>query len=86
MFHDGDLMLDLGCAPGSWIQIACERIEDEGRVVGIDLMPVAIFMPVTRIGDRLLVVCVGDCVPPPLQRFTPCPRLPRLPCLVQLHQ
>ncbi|MEM9064315.1 MAG: RlmE family RNA methyltransferase [Planctomycetota bacterium] len=41
LFHDGDRVLDLGCAPGSWIQVACERIGDEGRVVGIDLLPVA---------------------------------------------
>jgi len=41
LFREGDRVLDLGCAPGSWIQVACERIGPEGRVVGIDLLPVA---------------------------------------------
>jgi 23S rRNA (uridine2552-2'-O)-methyltransferase len=34
----GSRIIDLGCAPGGWIQIALER--GAGRVVGIDLLPV----------------------------------------------
>lgn len=34
-------MLDLGCAPGSWLQVAAELAGPKGRVVGIDLNPVA---------------------------------------------
>ena len=36
----GDRVLDCGCAPGSWIQVAAERIGRKGVVVGIDLKPV----------------------------------------------
>lgn len=36
----GDLVLDCGCAPGSWMQVAAERIGPRGRVVGIDLKPI----------------------------------------------
>lgn len=40
-------VLDLGCAPGSWLQVLSERIGDKGRVVGIDLKRVAEPMPET---------------------------------------
>jgi 23S rRNA (uridine2552-2'-O)-methyltransferase len=36
----GGRVLDLGCAPGGWLQIAAERVGAKGRVVGIDLLPV----------------------------------------------
>jgi 23S rRNA (uridine2552-2'-O)-methyltransferase len=38
----GDAVLDLGCAPGSWLQVAAERIGDGGRVVGLDLQAVSV--------------------------------------------
>ena len=41
----GDRILDLGCAPGSWMQFAVEQTGESGRVVGIDLKPVAISLP-----------------------------------------
>ena len=40
----GDRVLDLGCAPGAWLQVAAERVGDPSRggvVVGLDLQPVA---------------------------------------------
>lgn len=40
-------VLDLGCAPGSWLQVLSERIGDKGRVVGIDLKRVTQPMPET---------------------------------------
>lgn len=36
----GDAVLDLGCAPGAWIQVALEHIGPGGVVVGVDLKPV----------------------------------------------
>jgi 23S rRNA (uridine2552-2'-O)-methyltransferase len=41
----GDAVLDLGCAPGSWMQVASELVGPAGRVVGIDLQDVAAGMP-----------------------------------------
>ena len=41
VLRPGDFVLDLGCAPGSWLQVAGERVGVKGRVVGIDLNPVA---------------------------------------------
>lgn len=39
----GQRLIDLGCAPGGWCQIAARRIgldNGKGRIVGIDLLPV----------------------------------------------
>lgn len=33
----GDNVLDVGCAPGGWSQVACELVGKEGLVVGVDL-------------------------------------------------
>ncbi|MEM9082188.1 MAG: RlmE family RNA methyltransferase [Planctomycetota bacterium] len=41
----GDRVLDLGCAPGSWLQAAAQITGPEGAVVGIDLQRVRLAMP-----------------------------------------
>lgn len=33
----GGRVLDLGCSPGAWLQVAAERVGQKGLVVGIDL-------------------------------------------------
>jgi 23S rRNA (uridine2552-2'-O)-methyltransferase len=38
LIRKGTLIVDLGCAPGGWVQIAQQR--GAGKVVGIDLLPV----------------------------------------------
>ncbi|KAK3937926.1 ribosomal RNA methyltransferase MRM2 [Diplogelasinospora grovesii] len=35
----GQVVVDLGYAPGSWSQVALERTKPDGRVLGIDLIP-----------------------------------------------
>ncbi len=35
-------VLDLGCAPGSWLQVAEKLVGQQGRVIGLDLKPVEI--------------------------------------------
>lgn len=37
----GDLVIDCGAAPGSWLQVASARVGSRGRVVGIDLKIIA---------------------------------------------
>lgn len=37
----GARVVDLGCAPGGWLQVACERVGPKGTVVGIDYLPTA---------------------------------------------
>jgi 23S rRNA (uridine2552-2'-O)-methyltransferase len=40
LFGPGARVLDLGCAPGAWLQVASEIVGPSGRVVGIDLQEV----------------------------------------------
>jgi 23S rRNA (uridine2552-2'-O)-methyltransferase len=37
IFKKGSIVLDLGAAPGGWSQVALEFMEEEGKLVGIDL-------------------------------------------------
>lgn len=41
----GAQVLDLGCAPGSWLLYTAELAGPKGRVVGIDIKPVDIRLP-----------------------------------------
>ncbi|MEM2841776.1 MAG: RlmE family RNA methyltransferase [Thermoproteota archaeon] len=36
----GDVIIDLGCYPGGWLQVASEHVGDEGFVLGVDRKPV----------------------------------------------
>ncbi|HYY65750.1 MAG TPA: RlmE family RNA methyltransferase [Nitrososphaeraceae archaeon] len=37
IFRQGDKVIDLGSAPGGWLQIAKEKVGTCGRVIGIDI-------------------------------------------------
>lgn len=37
LLRPGDRVLDLGAAPGSWMQYAAQRVGERGLVVGVDL-------------------------------------------------
>jgi 23S rRNA (uridine2552-2'-O)-methyltransferase len=37
IFKNGQRVLDLGCAPGSWFLYISEKIGDSGNVVGVDI-------------------------------------------------
>ncbi len=41
----GYRVLDLGCAPGSWLQFIAKKIGNEGKAVGIDLSPITVKLP-----------------------------------------
>jgi 23S rRNA (uridine2552-2'-O)-methyltransferase len=40
LLKKGSKVIDLGCAPGGWLQIATRLVGATGKVVGIDLKPV----------------------------------------------
>jgi 23S rRNA (uridine2552-2'-O)-methyltransferase len=42
LMRTGDKVLDLGCAPGSWLQVASRIVGPSGLVFGIDLQDVTI--------------------------------------------
>lgn len=41
----GDHVLDLGCAPGSWLMYAAESVGENGSAAGIDLKDVSVSLP-----------------------------------------
>lgn len=42
LFRKGDKVLDLGCAPGSWLFYVSNKVESQGKVVGIDIKDIKI--------------------------------------------
>ena len=44
IFRSGQNILDLGAAPGSWSQYACQKIGG-GKLLGIDLTPIKLSLP-----------------------------------------
>jgi 23S rRNA (uridine2552-2'-O)-methyltransferase len=38
LLKPGSALVDLGCAPGGWCQVALERMKGQGRIIGIDLL------------------------------------------------
>jgi 23S rRNA (uridine2552-2'-O)-methyltransferase len=55
----GARVLDLGCAPGSWLQYASQKAGPGARLVGLDRGPVEMALP----GTRLVVGDVRDIDP-----------------------
>ena len=48
----GQTVVDLGAAPGGWSQVAAEKVKPDGRVIAIDLLPIAPISGVTVVqGD-----------------------------------
>jgi 23S rRNA (uridine2552-2'-O)-methyltransferase len=45
LIKKGNKILDLGCAPGSWLLYAADLTGNTGHVIGIDLVPVKIHVP-----------------------------------------
>ncbi len=40
LFKPGMTVVDLGAAPGGWLQVVAERVGPKGKVVGVDLQPI----------------------------------------------
>jgi 23S rRNA (uridine2552-2'-O)-methyltransferase len=45
IFKNGQTILDLGAAPGSWSQFTSTRIGHSGRILGVDLSPMSVVLP-----------------------------------------
>ena len=39
LIREGDVILDVGCHPGGWAQVAVELAGEDGVVIGVDLEP-----------------------------------------------
>ena len=49
----GDVVIDLGAAPGGWSQVAKKLVEDSGAIIGIDLLPINPIKDVTFLKDDM---------------------------------
>lgn len=47
LLRAGMTVVDLGAAPGGWSQVAAEKVKPGGRVIAIDLLPIAPISGVT---------------------------------------
>ena len=45
LLRRGQHVIDLGCAPGSWLQYAAKKVLPEGSLTGVDLKEVKIQFP-----------------------------------------
>jgi len=43
IFKTGQFVVDLGAAPGGWIQVAAKLVGPSGKVIGVDLQPIEPF-------------------------------------------
>jgi 23S rRNA (uridine2552-2'-O)-methyltransferase len=57
-FKPGDLVVDLGAAPGGWLQIAAKSVAPNGKVIGVDLQPIEGFH------DPNIIFVQGDITSP----------------------
>lgn len=62
LLRRGDKVVDLGCWPGAWLQVAAEQVGREGRVVGVDLAETEPFEPAE--GRANVVALTGDLAQP----------------------
>jgi len=64
IFKNGQRVLDLGCAPGSWLKYAAQKAGKKGVVVGVDLKPVRIETEenVTTIEGDIFEREILDCI------------------------
>lgn len=45
IWKKGDTILDLGCAPGGWLQVLSKEVGPKGRIIGVDRLPLKIRIP-----------------------------------------
>lgn len=60
LLRRGGSVLDLGCFPGGWLQVAAEKVGPQGRVVGIDLKGIEDLSNAGRGDYNNVVALVGD--------------------------
>ncbi len=55
LIKPNSIVLDLGCAPGSWLQYVARRLQKQGAALGVDLTPVT-----EKFHDRIKTI-TEDC-------------------------
>jgi len=54
LIRRGDVVVDLGAAPGGWLQVAREAVGEKGLVLGVDVQPIE------KLPFENVVTLVGD--------------------------
>lgn len=54
---EGDIVVDLGAAPGGWLQAALKIVGNKGFVLGVDLNPIK---PINEVNAHLIVGDITD--------------------------
>jgi 23S rRNA (uridine2552-2'-O)-methyltransferase len=54
LIKPGDRVLDLGAAPGGWLQVSGRLVGRDGQVIGVDLQPIE------PVGEKSVTVLQGD--------------------------
>ena len=69
LIRSNDYVIDLGAAPGGWLQVASKIVEPNGKVIGVDLLPikeiednVVIFRDnIHRKGIEIEIIEINEC-------------------------
>ena len=60
----GDSVVDLGAAPGGWLQVAAQSVGQKGKVIGVDLQAIQPFQ------ERNITLLQGDITKPEIRQRT----------------
>lgn len=71
LLRRGSVVVDLGAAPGGWLQVARERVGDKGFVLGVDLHQIA-KLPHENI-DTLVADITDEATPEMIRKKLPRP-------------
>ena len=58
----GDKVVDLGAAPGGWLQVAAKIVGPSGKVIGVDIQPIQ------PLPERNIMLVTGDITSKEVQR------------------
>ena len=62
LIKPGDYIVDVGAAPGGWLQVVSKLIGEEGKVIGVDLQPME------RFREKNIYLLQGDITSEDTQR------------------
>ena len=62
LMRPGDVVVDLGAAPGGWLQVAAKFVGQSGKVIGIDLQPIE------RLREPNIICFQGDITSPEISQ------------------
>ena len=62
LMRPGDVVVDLGAAPGGWLQVAAKFVGQSGKVIGIDLQPIE------TLREPNIIFFQGDITSPEISR------------------